>query len=140
MSRGHHNDHLRSVPLFAELDDHELDAIGSALTELRFSAGETLLRQGSASREMVIVVDGELGVEMNGAEIATIGSGGFAGEMGLLTNRSRNATVSAKTDVTVLHLDARSFDSVLHDAPELAVKMLPVVAGRVVENGEKPTD
>lgn len=140
MSRGHHNDHLRSVPLFAELDDDELDSIGSALTELRFSAGETLLRQGSYAREMVIIVDGELVVSKNGIEIATIGRGGFAGEIGLLTDSKRNATVAAKSDVTVLHLDARSFDSVLNEAPELAVKMLPIVAERAVANGEQPTD
>ncbi|MGA1594950.1 MAG: cyclic nucleotide-binding domain-containing protein, partial [Ilumatobacteraceae bacterium] len=66
--------------------------------------------------------------------VATIGAGGCAGEMALLTRARRDATVIATTDVSVLHLDGRSFDSVLDEAPQIAVKMLPVVAARVVAN------
>ncbi len=131
--------HLRTVPLFADLDDHDLDVVGKGATELTLDAGTVLMREGSMAREMVIVMEGELVVTTDGEEIATIGPGGFAGEMGLLTDAKRHATVTAKTDVTVMHIDSRSFDNVLDEAPQIAVKMLPVVAARVIENSAHHT-
>lgn len=139
MARHRFQDHLRAVPLFSRVDRHDLDVIDRAITELTFPAGDVLMREGSSAREMVIVVEGELTVSRDGEEIATIGPGGFAGEMGLLTDHMRTATVSAKTDVRVLHIDARSFDHVLEEAPQIAVAMLPVVAGRVIDNSEHHT-
>ncbi len=131
--------HLRTVPLFADLDDHDLEVVGKAATELTLDEGTVLMREGSTAREMVIVVEGELVVSHDGEEIATIGAGGFAGEMGLLTDARRHATVTAKTKVTVMHIDSRSFDNVLDEAPQIAVKMLPVVASRVIDNSHDHT-
>ncbi|MEM1332243.1 MAG: cyclic nucleotide-binding domain-containing protein [Actinomycetota bacterium] len=139
MSRNAYHDHLRTVPLFADLDDHDLDVVGGATTELTISAGTTLMKSGSTAREMVIVLDGEISIVIDGAEVATVGPGGFAGEMGLLTDAPRNADVTAATDVTVIHLDSRSFDGVLEEAPQIAVKMLPVVAQRCLAAGGRHT-
>ena len=134
MARNDHRDHLRSVPLYADLGDHELDVVGAATTELDLKAGHALIREGEIAHEMFVVISGELEVTRGGEAVATIGAGGFAGEMALLTRARRDATVTARTDVTVLHLDGRSFGSVLDEAPQIAVKMLPVVAARVVDN------
>ncbi len=82
MSSKHYHRYLRAVPLFADVDDHDLDVIGAAVTELSFGEGEVLMRAGSNAREMVIVLDGALSVMLGDMEIATIESGGFAGEMG----------------------------------------------------------
>ena len=54
------------------------------------------------------------------------------------TRLERNATVTAKTDVTVIHLDGRAFSAMLEKAPQIAVKMLPVVAGRVAGREDTP--
>ncbi len=140
MSSKEYHRYLRAVPLFADVDDHDLDVIGSAVTELSFEPGEILMRAGSIAREMLIVLDGELSVLLGDTEIATIDAGGFAGEMGLLAHRPRNATVAAKTPTRVLHIDSRSFANVLDEAPQIAVKMLPIVAQRVVENNARHTD
>jgi CRP-like cAMP-binding protein len=140
MPRKEYHRYLRAVPLFADVDDSDLDVIGAAVTELAFSPGEVLMRAGSIAREMVIVLDGELSVMLGETEIATIDPGGFAGEMGLLAHRPRNATVVAKAQTRVLHIDSRSFANVLDEAPEIAVKMLPIVASRVVDNNARHTD
>ncbi len=95
MSSKEYHRYLKAVPLLADVDDHDLDVIGSAVTELSFDPGEVLMRAGSIAREMVIVLDGELSVMLGDTEIATIDAGGFAGEMGLLAHRPRNATVAA---------------------------------------------
>ncbi len=140
MARNSYHTFLRGVPLFAGVDDDDLDAIGAAVTELNVKEGDVLMRAGSSAREMVIVLDGELSVMLGDTEIATIESGGFAGEMGLLADRPRNATVAAKVPTRLLHIDSRSFDSVLDEAPQIAVKMLPVVAKRVVDNNARHSD
>ncbi len=123
-------EYLKQVPMFADLSPQELRAVGSVTTGINLPAGRTVLTEGAHANEMVIVVDGELEVVRNGDVIAEIGPGGFAGEMALLTQSNRNATVVAKTDVHVLHLDGRAFASLLQQVPQIAVKMLPIVAAR----------
>ena len=134
MFKNAYHDHLRKVPLFANLDRQELDALGLLATELSFPPGQVLLRQGDRAYEMFIVLDGTLEVTRDDIYIADIGPGGFAGEMALLTDSPRNATVTTKSDVRRLHVDARSLQNLLQSIPQIAVKMLPIVAGRVAAN------
>jgi len=140
MAKNEYHEYLKRVPLFRDLDSRELDAVGAVVTDLRFNAGETLIRQGDAAHEMFIVTVGELEVTRDGEHIADIGPGSFAGEMAVLARTQRNSTVNAKTDVEVLHIDGRSLQALFADVPEIAVKMLPIVAGRVIENSDHHTD
>ena len=139
MAKNEYHQHLRSVPLFADLDKHELDVLASASTELRLPAGQVLMTEGRTAHEMFVVMQGTLEVTKDGEHVADIGPGGFAGEMALLTHAQRHATVTAKTEVLVLDIDGRSFQVVLEEAPMIAVKMLPIVASRVVANSEHHT-
>jgi CRP-like cAMP-binding protein len=138
MAHAYH-EHLKAVPLFADLGEHELDVVAKATTELDLKAGYALITEGQSAHEMFVVVSGTLEVTRDGAHVADIGPGGFAGEMALLTHARRDASVTAKSDVKVLHIDGRSFDGVLEEAPQIAVKMLPVVASRVVDNSTSHT-
>ena len=136
MKKKAYHAHLREVPLFAELDDDELDAVGRSATELQHEPGKILMKEGEVAHDMVVVLEGTLEVTRDGEHIADIGPGGFAGEMALLTRTTRNSTVRAKTSISVLHIDGRSFSSLLENVPQIAVKMLPVVAGRVTANSD----
>jgi CRP-like cAMP-binding protein len=136
MARHDYYEYLRGVPLFQDLDDDELDSVGAAVTDLRFSAGETLVHEGAAAHDMFIVTSGTLEVTRGGEHIADIGAGEFAGEMAILARTPRSSTISATTDVEVLHIDGRSFHALLNDVPAIAVKMLEVVATRVIDNHE----
>jgi CRP-like cAMP-binding protein len=136
MSKNTYHEYLKAIPLFADLDAHDLDVVGRAVTELRFKAGEPLIREGTLAKEMFVVIDGTVEVTRDGEHVADIGPGGFAGELALLTHAPRNASVSAKTDIRVLHIEGRSFDVVLEEAPQIAVKMLPVIAARAMDNSE----
>ncbi len=136
MARHDYNQYLRSVPLFADLGKHELDEIGQAATQIDIAAGTIVMREGSLAHEMVVVMEGTLEVTKDGEHVADIGPGGIAGEMALLTDAHRHATVAAKTDVKMIHIDGRHFGHILEAAPQIAVKLLPIIAGRVVENSE----
>jgi CRP-like cAMP-binding protein len=130
MSKNTYHQYLRQVPLFAELDDDELDEVASKATDLALKAGSVIMREGATAHEMVVVVDGTLEVSRGDEHIADIGPGGFAGEMALITRAHRNSTVTAKTDVSLLHIDGRDFAALLEDVPRVAVKMLPVIVKR----------
>ncbi len=140
MAKNEYHEYLKRVPLFRDLDGDELDSVGAVVTDLRFSAGETLITQGAPAHEMFIVTTGTLEVFRDGHHIADIGPGEFAGEMAVLARTQRNSTVTAKTDVEVLHIDGRSLQALFADVPQIAVKMLPVVARRVVDNSDHHTD
>ncbi|MDJ0767973.1 MAG: cyclic nucleotide-binding domain-containing protein [Ilumatobacter sp.] len=139
MAKHRYNEHLKNVPLFADLDDHELEVVSRMATELDYDAGKVLLTEGGTAHEMFVVMEGTLEVTRGGEHIADIGPGGFAGEMALLTHSHRNSTVTAKTDTLVLHIDGRGFASVLHEVPEVAVKMLPIIAARAVAMSDDHT-
>lgn len=136
MAKKSHHEHLREVPLFASLDAKELDAVGLTATELDFPAGRVLMREGERAHEMYVLVDGTVDVTQDGAHVADVGPGGFVGEMALLAHTGRNSTVTAKSDIVVLHIDGREFSTLLTRVPTIAAKMLPIVAGRVVENSD----
>lgn len=138
MARAKHayHDHLTPVPLFAGLDDDELDAVAHAATQLDYKAGKVLMREGEVAHEMFVLVEGVLEVTRDGEHVADIPTGGFAGEMALLTHMHRNSTVIAKTDVSVLHIDGREFATVLDRVPKIASKLLPVMAERMSSNVE----
>lgn len=139
MAKKSHHEHLRQVPLFANLDVKELDAVGQTATELDYKAGKVLMREGDRAHEMFVLVEGDVEVTKDGEHIADVGAGGFVGEMALLAHSSRNSTVTTKTDAVVLHIDGREFGTLLQRVPTIAAKMLPIVAGRVVENSDHHT-
>jgi CRP-like cAMP-binding protein len=134
MLRNHyHYDHLRNTPLFEDLDRAELEMLGRAVTELDLPPGRQLIAEGSRGRDMFVVVSGTLEVTRDGVHVAEIGPGEFVGEMALLTGDERNATVTVATQARVLHVDGRGLSTVL-DAPQIAAKMLHVVARRAADN------
>ena len=134
MAKNQYHEHLQQVPMFKGLDSDELDAVGQTATELDYAAGRVLMREGARAHEMFVLMKGTVEVTKDGEHVADVGAGGFVGEMALLTHSPRNSTVTAKTDVVVLHIDGREFGTLTTRVPEIAAKMLPVVAARVVEN------
>ena len=136
MPKNAYHEHLQQVPLFAELDHDELDAVGQTATELDYEAGRVLMRQGARAHEMFVVMEGTVSVTKDGEHVADIGAGGFVGEMALLAHSPRNSTVTAASDVVVLHIDGREFGTLLDRVPEIAAKMLPIVAARVIANSD----
>lgn len=139
MSENQYHQFLKQVPLFADLGSAELDAVGRAATELSLPEGAVLMREGDVAHEIFVVLEGTVEVTRAGDHVADIGPGGFAGEMALLTHARRDATVTCTTPVRALHVDGRSFSSVLREAPHVAVNMLPIVAARVVDSSTHHT-
>lgn len=126
---------LAGVELFAGLSKKELGELATHVTEITVPAGTKLVEEGDTGREAVVILEGRATVRRKGRKIAEVGEGDVIGEMSLVTRAPRNATVTADTDLVVLHLDARDFASVIDTYPKVALKVLETVSRRLVEAG-----
>jgi CRP/FNR family transcriptional regulator, cyclic AMP receptor protein len=133
MARGSTDELLARVPLFAGLSKEQLRQIGSLMTRLDVGAGKVLARQGDVGREFVILLEGEVEIVRDGKVVATRGAGDYVGEIALLDNRPRTATVTAKTDVAAEVLNRAEFSSLLATSPELSNEVMATMARRLAE-------
>jgi CRP/FNR family transcriptional regulator, cyclic AMP receptor protein len=125
---------LREVPLFAGCSKKELGEISTLADELSFPAGTKLIEEGRQGHEFFLLVDGTVDVQAKGHEPKMLGAGSFFGEMALVSNRPRNATVTATTPVSVLVVHESGFRRLLRDSPEIQLKVLQTLADRAAEN------
>lgn len=122
---------------FPHVAEDRLVEATSHLQALKLSAGATLVRQGDAADRFYIITQGEVAVthrDEAGQEnpVATLGPGQFFGEMGLLANAPRTATVTARTDVEVLAMDRNTFSGVVDSSETTAQDLAETVAQRRV--------
>lgn len=124
----HHQDAkvemLANIEIFRHCTPDELSALASASTGLQLPAGSVLCRQGSIGREFLVIVEGEVAVEVDGRRVATVSQGSFVGEQSLLAHGTQNATVTALTPLSVLVLNPGEFGALLNDAPHAATDIL----------------
>lgn len=124
-------DLLRSVPLFSGCSKKELEQISRIADELDFKPGKALIREGAVGREFFVLVDGTAEVQRGGETIDTAGPGDFFGEMALLTDQPRNASVVTSSNVDALIITGRNFRSLMEGNPLIALKVMRAVADRV---------
>ena len=121
---------LRGVELFEGCDEAELERIDALMTPIRVDAGTTLVAEGAAGLQFVIVDDGWALVERAGRVLGAIGPGSFFGEVALLSNVPRTATVTAVTDMKLYVLHAGEFTSLLRDAPTVRARVEDAATAR----------
>jgi CRP/FNR family cyclic AMP-dependent transcriptional regulator len=116
-------DALGRCPVFAGLSRSELMQLAKATEDLEVEAGKTLTREGESGREFFVIVEGEVAVTKDGDEIRRLGPGDFFGEIALLEDRPRTATVTAESPLRFFVLTRQSFRSLLAHQPELEQKV-----------------
>ena len=95
---------LKAISLFEGLDDHDLSVIATFADETSVSPGDTLVREGDFSYELMAIEEGSADVKRGDETVATLGPGDFFGEVGLLENQMRNATVVATSPMRLITL------------------------------------
>ena len=93
-------DVLKRIPLFAELDDDELERVARLFKERRFSEGETIIQQGSGAAAFFVIDSGEATVLVDGKEQRVLKPGDHFGEMALIDAGARTATVLASSELS----------------------------------------
>jgi CRP-like cAMP-binding protein len=124
---------LAKIPLFRSLSAKQLAAVDGLVTTIDVAPGRELIRQGETGREFVVVIAGEAEVRRDGEVIAVRGPGTFFGEMALLLDRPRNASVVATTDMTIEVIDRQDFRRLLTEFPDLHAPLLEATAQRLAE-------
>jgi CRP-like cAMP-binding protein len=124
-------DLIRHVPLFSGCSKKELERISMIADEIDFRSGKTLIKEGAPGREFFVLADGTAEISRKGKRIDTAGPGEFFGEMALLTDQPRNATVTTTSDVDALVITASSFRSLVESNPLIALKVMRAVADRL---------
>ena len=126
-------DALAAVPMFRDLPKKSLERIEKFARQRSFQAGDVIFKEGEEGVGFFLVDKGTVSVLRGGTEIAKVSSGGFFGEMALLDNHRRSATVKADTAVDCIALMRSDFLAELRNNPDLAVEMLSVLSARVRE-------
>jgi CRP/FNR family transcriptional regulator, cyclic AMP receptor protein len=124
-------DVLKRVPLFAGLDDRELEEIAISMKERRVDSGETILEQGAGGAGFFVVDEGEAEVTVDGKTRRTIGPGDYFGEIALLTGSDRTATVTARTDMVCFGMTSWDFKPLVESNSAIAWKLLTAMAQKL---------
>jgi CRP-like cAMP-binding protein len=114
---------LRRLPLFGELDHHDLSQLMRWVREVVFADGDLLFEQGSMPHELFVIEEGSVEVARDGQTVAMLGPGEVVGEMGLLKLERRWASVVAAGHVTAVALGADDLSSMSEEMPELADRL-----------------
>ena len=138
-----HEDTLARVDLFSSLDKKELQALSKSCQERKYSAGSTLITQGDSGVGLYIIISGHVKTTLAKnpdraeTDLGTYGPGSVLGEMALLDDLPRSATVTAVDDVTALLLPVWEFRTVVRNHPEIGLKLLSVLSKRLRKTESK---
>ena len=130
---------LSGVALFSTCAKHELRRIAALVDEIEAPKGKTLTREGDTGVEFFVVVEGVATATRRGRKVATIGPGSFFGELALLDQGPRAATVTADTDMQLLVLTSRAFSKLLDDTPSVSRRILRGMGERLRSAENDPT-
>jgi CRP/FNR family cyclic AMP-dependent transcriptional regulator len=130
---------LKRVPLFEGLSKKELTELARVTEDLEVPAGEVLCKEGDTGQEFFVIVDGQTEITSKGKPVAARGGGDFVGEIALLEDTKRTATVTAKTPLRVFVLTRQDFRHLVNSNPNVEQKVMRALAHRVVELSADPT-
>ena len=122
---------LKKVPLFAGLDDRELEQIAGTMRERRFSAGDKVTEEGAGGAGFFVVEDGQAEVTVEGEARGTIGAGDYFGEIALLTGSDRTATITATSDMICWGMTPWDFRPLVESNSTIAWKLLTAMADKL---------
>jgi CRP-like cAMP-binding protein len=124
MARSEIDDAVARIPIFSECSKKELKEIGRLLSSLAVKAGDMLTEQGHKGNEFMIIERGTATVRRDGNDIGQLGPGDFFGELAMLADAPRTATVVANEDMVVWTMSRQEFSGLLRQSPSTAMNVL----------------
>lgn len=122
---------IASVPLFSGLSKRELSQVASIADEIDLREGKVLIREGDRGREFFVLLEGQVSVERGKKRLPAMQPGDFFGEVALVSNVPRTATVTATSPVRALVITDGNFRALVKRSPQIALKVLAAVAARL---------
>jgi CRP-like cAMP-binding protein len=130
---------LKRASLFEGLSGKELAELARMTDDLEVAAGKVLCREGESGREFFVIMEGEAEVTSGGKSIRTCGSGEFVGEIALIEDVPRTATVTATTPLRFFVMTRQSFLRLLDENREVERKVLRALAKRIAKTSSDPS-
>ena len=131
MARDEKLDLLRNVPLFAGLNERQLERVSALADTIDLPAERVLMTQGDHGREMFVMVSGAARIERDGHALKQCAGGEVIGEIALLDGGPRTATVTLSEPSRLLVLARREFQTLMDEFPEIRLRVLEAVARRL---------
>ena len=122
---------LREIPLFATSSDHSLEKIAGIAHETSFPAGAVVIREGEVGDSLIVIRRGSAVVEQGGLELRRLGAGDFLGEIALLSDAPRTATVTTTSPTRLLVLTDRAFVRVTGSMPSIQASVMKALSERL---------
>ena len=126
-------DLLRKVPLFSDLNDKELREVAQSMKERTFGAGDTVTEEGKGGIGFFVIGEGTANVSVGGQSVRTFGPGDYFGEIALVADMDRTATIKAETELRCYGMTSWDFRPLVENNASIAWKMLQVLAQRLKE-------
>ena len=130
---------LGQTRLFSGLKKKDLSELAKVTEDVEVPAGKVLCREGEIGREFFVIVDGEVEVTRGGERVTTLGEGSFFGEIALIEDWRRTATVTAARELRFFVMTNRAFWGLLDSKPEIQREVLRCVAARLAQESDDPT-
>ena len=129
---------LEQVPMFSACTQSELRHVAAVTQPVQAEAGAIVAREGEPGKDFFVIIDGATDVVIGGRNVAELGPGDFFGEMALLDQSPRVASVVAKTPVALYRIEARDFSRLIDEVPFLGKKLLRGLALRIRQTEKAP--
>ena len=124
-------DTLKKVPLFAGLDNKELQQIAASMRERKFKAGDTVTQEGAGGVGFFVVEQGQADVSVGGESKGSVGPGDYFGEIALINESPRTATLTARTDMLCYGMTPWDFRPLVETNSTIAWKLLTAMAEKL---------
>lgn len=124
---------LAKVPMFQDLPKKALERLDRITRERHFKSGEVIFKEGDEGVGFFMISDGAVDISRGGTHLNTLKAGDFFGEMALLDNHRRSATVTASQDTACLAMMRSDFLAELRGSPDLALEVLASLSKRLRE-------
>jgi CRP/FNR family transcriptional regulator, cyclic AMP receptor protein len=124
---------LKRVPLFSDLDDRELKQVATSMKQRTFRSGETVTQEGTGGVGFFVIDGGTAKVTVGGGDVRTLGAGDYFGEIGLIADIDRTATITAESDLRCYGMTSWDFRPLVESNASIAWKLLLVMAQRLKE-------
>ncbi|HZA27228.1 MAG TPA: cyclic nucleotide-binding domain-containing protein [Actinomycetota bacterium] len=121
---------LKSIPLFADLSDHERGQVARWADEVEVPPGRHLADQGEFAYEFFVIEEGSAEVTKDGEHLTDLGTGDFFGEIALLEADRRTATVTASSPMRLIVMHGRDFREMASEMPHVAEKIRAAIRER----------
>jgi CRP-like cAMP-binding protein len=122
---------LASIPLLAVLSKRAREQVLRTAREAHYAAGQTVVSEGDPATVLYLIVNGHATVEEGGSPVGRMGPGEFFGELALIEEHGRTATVIAEEDLDCLLISAWEFKASLEEHPQMAIPMLNAIIARL---------